>query len=39
MGVAAELWLAGRTIDSNTATGKIRDRIGFTLNRFRTDAF
>jgi hypothetical protein len=39
MAVAAELWLAGRTIESNAATRKIRDRIGFTLNRFRTDAF
>jgi hypothetical protein len=39
MAVVAELWLAGNTIDSNAATRKIRDRICFTLNRFRTTAF
>jgi hypothetical protein len=39
MAVAAEPWLAGSTIVSNVAKRKIRDRICFTLNRFRTDAF
>jgi hypothetical protein len=39
MAVAAELWLAGSTIESSAATRKIRDRICFTLNGFRTVAF
>jgi len=36
MAVAAELWLAGSTIDSNAATRKIRDRICFISNQFHT---